>query len=197
MHRKTAPRVRGGKVQKKNNWKPARDDYSRVHQPWPVIDRRRPGAGYTHVLRRADVARFLQLLPGWDKLESGLDAIVLAPGEWNTEGWYQSGVVAICAWEKGLWTRSTREYCDMNRAIMDRLDVPREDRGSYVLCKWTETAVRAYQLLEVLLHELGHHHDVITTRSRREAARGEPYAARYARRHGGDIWASYAQVFEL
>jgi len=197
MHRKTAPRVRGGRVQKKNSWQPAHGDYNRVRQRCPVIDRKRPGEGYTHVLRRADVQRFTELLPDWDELAVGLDAVVLAPGEWNTEGWYERGVVVVCAWEKGLWTHSTREYCESNNAMLDRLDVPREDRGSYVLCKWTEPTVRAYQLLGVLLHELGHHHDLMTTRSRWDAARGEPFAEEYAHRYADEIWASYAQAFEL
>jgi hypothetical protein len=80
---------------------------------------------------------------------------------------------------------------------MDRLDVPRVDRGSYVLCKWTEETARAYQLLDVLLHELGHHHDLMTTRSRWNAARGEPFAEAYARRYADVIWDAYMMTFGL
>ena len=29
----------------------------------------------------------------------------------------------------------------------------------YILCDWTESTIRAYQLTHILLHELGHHHD--------------------------------------
>ena len=197
MHRKTAPRVRDGRVQRKNNWKLARDDYTRRVQPYPIIDRKRPGRGYAHVLTRADVERFIDLLPDWDELARGLDAIVLAPGDWDAEGWYLPGVVAVCAWERGSWTTATKEYCAHNRAVLDRLDVTREDRGSRVLCKWTQATVRAYQLLDVLLHELGHHHDLMTTRSRRDAARGEPFAEAYARRNADAIWESYLAAFEL
>jgi hypothetical protein len=50
------------------------------------------------------------------------------------------------------------------------------------MVKWTENTARAYQLLYMFLHELGHHHDRMTTRSRRATARGEPYAESYANR---------------
>jgi hypothetical protein len=195
MHRKTAPRVRDGRVQRKNTWKGARDDYIRRPQPYPIIDRTRPGRGYAHVLTRADIELFIDLLPGWDELARGLDAVVLAPGDWDAEGWYLPGVVAVCAWERGLWTHATRQYCMHNREILDALDVTREDHGSYVLCKWMEAQVRAFQLLDVLLHELGHHHDLMTTRSRREVARGESYAEAYARRHADAIRESYLVTF--
>jgi hypothetical protein len=197
MHRKTAPKVRDGRVLRKNNWDLARDDYHRLAQTEPLIDRRRPGDGYRHLLTCADIGEFISLLPDWDELAVGLDAIFLAPGEWNTDGWYEKGVVAICSWDRGVWTHSTRRFCDDRRAIMDRLDVPRVDRGSYILCKWTEPAARAYQLLDVFLHELGHHHDLMTTRSRRDAARGESYAESYARRYADVIWDAYLMTFGL
>jgi hypothetical protein len=64
---------------------------------------------------------------------------------------------------------------------MDALAVERERRpnGDWEV-RWTEGQARAFQLLHVLPHELGHHRDRMTTRSRDRAARGEPYAERYA-----------------
>ena len=58
--------------------------------------------------------------------------------------------------------------------------VPFEPRDGGLVAKWTEDTVRAYQRLDVLLHELGHHHDRMSTRRQREIARGEPYAECYA-----------------
>jgi len=197
MHRKTTPKVTGGRVRKKNRWALALDDYHRVEQRVPVIDRKRSGDGYRHLLRRRHIEDFIAVLPDWDELSHGLDAIVLAPGERNADGWWEPGVVAVCAWDEGLWTHSTPKYCESRRSIMDRLGVPREDHGAYVLCKWTEGTARAYQLLDVLLHELGHHHDHMTTRSRRDAARGEPFAEEYARRHADMIWDRYMTAFGL
>jgi hypothetical protein len=197
MHRKTAPKVKGGRVQKKNRRDFARNDYYRVAQRVPLIDRKRPGKGYRHLLHRRDIVEFIALLPDWDELSTGLDAIVLAPGEWNTDGWWEPGVVAVCAWEAGLWTHSAPRYCEENGQMMDRLGVAREDHGAYVLCKWTEGTARAFQLLAVLLHEMGHHHDHMTTRSQRDAARGEGFAEEYARRYSEAIWDRYFSEFGL
>src|SRR4051795_2626468 len=63
--------------------------------------------------------------------------------------------------------------------------------------RWTETQARAYQLLHVLPHELGHHHDRMTTRSRGNAARGEPFAEAYAHRVLDPLWPADARAFRL
>src|SRR3954452_23764667 len=63
--------------------------------------------------------------------------------------------------------------------------------------RWTDAQARAYQLLHILPHELGHHHDRMTTRSRRNAARGEPFAEAYANRVLDRIWADYATRFGI
>jgi hypothetical protein len=197
MHRNTAPKVKSGRVQKKNRWEPARSDYYAFTQPLPVVDRRRPGDSYRHLLRKQHIHDFIGLLPDWHDLSEGLDAIVLAPGESNLDGWHTTGVVAVCAWPTGLWDRSTPEFADEHRDIFVRLGVPLEHRKGEVVLKWTEGTVRAYQLLHVLLHELGHHHDRITTRSQARATRGEPFAERYARRYADLIWDRYLDAFGL
>lgn len=50
FNRKTDPKVIGGPVRKKNNWAPT-PAYYNTEQKTPVIDRRRPGAGYRHLLK--------------------------------------------------------------------------------------------------------------------------------------------------
>lgn len=122
----------------------------------------------------------------------GLNAIVLAPAEDNTAGWHTTGVVAVCAWERELWTETSVDFYESHRALFERLGVPCErQRDGWIQCQWTEETVRAFQLLHILLHELGHHHDRITTRSSRRAARGEPYAENYAYAHEAEIWDRY------
>ena len=64
------------------------------------------------------------------------------------------------------------------------------------LCKFTEAQARAYQLLHILLHELGHH-DRITTKSQKRASRGEPYAEAYALTYEAKIWDVYQRRFGL
>ncbi len=46
-HRKTTPREKGGRVQKKNNWEEA-PNYYNTFQVVPVLDRKRPGLGHHH-----------------------------------------------------------------------------------------------------------------------------------------------------
>jgi hypothetical protein len=150
FNRKTTPRVKRGRVQKKNNWTETAD-YFNTPQKMPVIDRKRPGKGYRHVLKRRDLESFITLLPNWDELSKGLNAIVLAPGEWGADGYHcPLGVVEICAWEADMWIDYKTTHYESHRPILDRLGVESEKLKDGVLCKWTAPQVRAYQLLHVL-----------------------------------------------
>ena len=195
INRKSAPQVSGGRVQKKNN---AADTPSYYDTPPPalVIDRQRPGKGYRHLLLQRDVETFIGLLPDWPTLSRGLNAIVLAPGEYSLNGWHQPGVVHVCAWEADLWIDYALSHYEDHKPVLDRLGVashPLANGG--VMCEFTEAQARAYQLLHILLHELGHHHDRITTRSQVRASRGESYAEDYALRHEALIWERYQGAF--
>lgn len=163
----------------------------------PVVDKERPGYGYRHILRKGDILEFIELIPNWDELSRDLNAIVLAQGEEDLEGWYTEGVVGICAWPRGLWRRHPIHYYEENKGVFDRLGVDCERRGERVLCRFTLRQAQAYQLLNILLHELGHHHDRINTRSQFECSRGEPYAEEYALKYERIIWNRYIQVFGL
>jgi hypothetical protein len=182
--------VRDGRVLKHNDWT-LTGDYTQWLGVELVIDRRRPGEGYRHVLAKADVERFVQLLPGWPELARGLGAIVLAPGSTRVWGWHRPGVVAVCAWPRGLWTPAWLldhpDYGPRDRALAERLGAERVHHNGQDMIAWTPGTAGAFQLLSTLLHELGHHHDRMTTRSRREAARGERYAEAYAERHQDDL----------
>lgn len=194
--RKTTPKVIGGKVQRKNRTT-LTPNYWNSPQPFPFIDRQKPGKGHRHLLRKRDIQWFCSLLPDWDELSRGLNAIVLATHDEGMDGWHHHGVVAVCAWTEDLWNTVSTAYFEAHRDIFERLEVPCEKRGDRFLCKFNEHQARAYQLLHVLLHELGHHHDRMTTRSRRAAARGEGYAEQYARRYEAQIWGRYQRLFQL
>jgi hypothetical protein len=195
--RKTNPKVVDGKVQKKNRTEPT-PSYWNTSQDIPAIDRERPGSGYKHLLKKRDIVDFISILPDWEELSKGLDAVLLATGEYNTDGWYSNlGIVAICAWEKELWRKSGRDFIDDHEGVLNQLGVEREARKDHVLCKFTEPQARAYQLLHVFLHELGHHHDRMTTKSKRGSARGEDYAETYALKYADVIWQRYQECFEV
>ncbi|MGH9752984.1 MAG: hypothetical protein ACREA2_09385 [Blastocatellia bacterium] len=196
VNRKTTPKVVAGYVRKKNNWQET-PNYYNTAQPLPEIVRKRSGKGYRHLLRQKDIYDFIEILPDWDKLSEGLNAIILAPGEEDLFGYHVPGVVHICAWDSNLWLTLPIEGYEKERDILERLRVPCEAEKEDILCKFTESTARAHQLLATLLHELGHHHDRTSTRSKIKASRGEPYAEAYARRYADHLWDRYIDVFGL
>src|SRR3954466_8810769 len=101
-HRRSAMRVRDGRVQKKNNWTVDRDDYRSWTQAEIRIDRKDPGYTGGHLITVAQLRQFLEMLPDWDQLTSGLDSIVLDTDQGDAMGWMgwcSPGVLAVCAWE--------------------------------------------------------------------------------------------------
>jgi SAM-dependent methyltransferase len=196
-HRKSAPRVVGGKTRRKN--RTARTQtYFNTPRATPVIDRFRPGEGFRHVLTRQDIREFIELLPDWQHLSQGLRAVILAPGDLTCYGWYRhTGIIALCAWPRDLWCRWTPRS-ERDRPFFDRLRVSMQyDEDWNLIARWTDSTIRAFMLLDVFLHELGHHHDRMHTRSKRGCARGEGYAERYAKRHGNLLWNRYIERFGL
>jgi hypothetical protein len=109
-------------------------------------------------------------------------------------GWCADGIVAVCDWDADLWWDDpVPAWMDEHRALLDRLEVEITETE----VRWTEAQARAFQLLHIRPHELGHHHDWMTTRTRRYAARGEPYAEEYANRVLDDVWPSYISRFGI
>jgi hypothetical protein len=193
--RKTTPKVKGGRVQKKNNWSETTDAVLLAGTS-VAFERRRPGPAYRHLLRKQDLERFIALLPDWDELAVGLRLIVLDEGAYGFDGWHTTGMLGLCAWERDLWVDYHPRFVEEHRWLLDRLGVEtvRRDK-TCVIVRWTEATAKAYLLLHVFLHELGHHHDRMTTRSRAAAARGETYAEAYATRYVDRIWESYEAEF--
>ncbi|MGD8452273.1 MAG: hypothetical protein PVJ57_10685 [Phycisphaerae bacterium] len=196
LRRKTTPKVQGGKPLRKSRTALTPHPLQ-IPSSVPWIDRERPGPSHRHFLRKKDILEFIDLLPEWDELAKGLRGILLARGEYDTAGWHRPGLVAVCAWERDVWQRVCVEHYEEHADVFRRLGVPCERAGDVVVCQFTDQAVRDYQLLHILLHELGHHHDRITTRSKVDAARGEGYAERYALKYMDEIWHRYAERFGL
>src|SRR4051794_17286450 len=122
-NRRSAMRVRDGRVQKKNNWALDRGDYNAWTQAEIRIDRKDPGYASRHLITVAQLREFLYLLPDWDQLTIGLDAIVL-DAEQDAMGWCTPGVVAVCAWEADLWwDHAHRSWVDEHRDVLETLEV--------------------------------------------------------------------------
>jgi len=194
-NRKTAPKVRDGRVQKKNRHAPT-PTYWNQWQAVPVIDKERAGRGYQHLLSKKDILAFIEILPDWNDFAVRLDAVLLAKGEFNVGGWYVDGIVAVCAWENDLWRLQNKDFVREHQELFDRLGVPCERDGQNVMCKFTENTARAYQLLHIFLHELGHHHDAVSDWSK-SAGDKERYAESWAFKYEQVVWDTYLRNFDL
>ncbi len=86
-----------------------------------------------------------------------------------------------------------------NQPLLDMLQVPYDidEESDTVVCRFTKATARGHQLLGTLLHEIGHHQDLLTTRSQTRACRGEPYAREYAIKTAEAIFDRYVEIFEL
>ena len=187
IQRKTNPKVRDGKVQKKNRHAPT-PSYWNTLQCVPVIDKEKPGRDHRHYLRKDDITRFIQILPDWDELSKDLDAVVLAKGG-GPDGWFHKGVIGICA-----WPRDSRVLLDIDgfkehAEIFERLNVKSHKQDNHYVCLFSEAQVKAYQLLHIFLHELGHHHNRKTDHSKQ-------YTEEYAKKYEANIWQSYINEFQ-
>src|SRR5215216_2418430 len=142
--RRQTPGVKQGRVQKKNAYVQNTDYYYAPKPREVVLDRRRPGEGYRHVLNKQDLYTFISLLPDWDSLAVGLNAIVLDKGWDGVDGWHTPGVVHVCAWPAGFWCELTAKYYDDHAAFFEKLGVSCEPlpSGDY-WCKFHEAAVHA------------------------------------------------------
>jgi hypothetical protein len=210
-------RVREGRVQKKNNWRPDRRDLFAHPQDEIQLERRDPGYGHRHLVTINQLRAYLALLPDWDEIAVGLQAIILDTDDELDPcmGWYASGVVAVCAWEQDVWWEIIEEsFLEEHRDILQLLEVEerllsdaeveeklgpwsRSGGSRFFEVRWSEAQARAFQLLHILPHELGHHRDRISTRSKQRSSRGERYAETYSRLVLEQVWPHYAETFAL
>ena len=200
--RKTTPGVRSGRVLWKNNRAAHPNDYRHNAQPGGlVIEKKRPGDGYRHLVTIADLKKFIGIVPQWDELSDGLRAVVLAPGDEGGYGFYQfpAGVVEILAWPREMSRFTSAPFWEESQPVLERLGVVSEppDEDGFRRVLWTPEQAKAFQLVNIFLHELGHHHDRMTSRRQKFCGRGEPYAEDYARKYEAVIWERYQRAFSL
>jgi hypothetical protein len=191
-------RVRAGQVAKKNNWVPDVNDYYARPQSEIQVERTDPGPGYRHVVTVSELRRFLEILPDWDELAVGLQAISIWRGNSEWLGLSNPGVVVITAWPREMWWLVEPSWIEGEAEILERLEVEviADPESSHLEVRWTPPQARAYMLTDVLVHELGHHHDRMTSRSGR-LGRGEGYAVQYARRVRAEVWPEYVRRFGI
>ncbi len=188
-NRKTTPKVRDGRVQKKNRHAPTRLNSLSVGI----------GGSGRLVTTKEDVWRFLRLIPDWKRVSSDLDLIYLDAGICDeADGWYESPdqpTITLSAFEEDLRMYPGQDYFDQHCDLFRRLGVDiQEDESGYPVCQFDEDSAKAFQLLHIFLHELGHHHFRIT-KGRGLSAGSEKYAENYALKMERVIWKRYCEAF--
>jgi hypothetical protein len=190
--RRTATKVVDGRTRPKNRRIPT------AHRGY-VIDREAPGEGYRHVLTKRDLQAFLDLIPDWSALSHRLERIVLGRGSID-DGCHvfyyreETGAIFLNAWDENLWMDLSAPYFEAHRELFQRLGVSCDPDDYPIACRFTEQQARAFLLLHVFMHELGHHWDR-THQKHRDSKRGEDFAERFANRHFEQLFPAYVRVF--
>lgn len=159
--RKTAPRVRDGRVQKKNRWERTEDpDDKLLSRLGITFETRSPGPGQRHVVTEIDVQRFVRCIPDWEAHAAGLRAIVLDDREDCLGEYDPRGFIYLSSWEEDLFWLCERDFFEAHEPTLRRLGVPSDPRPTgHVPLYFDESSARAFQLVHIFLHELGHHRD--------------------------------------
>jgi len=190
--RRTALKVKDGRVQRKN--RSTLSTHQRI-----VIMRRSPGRGFRHVVTKEDLQAFLDIIPGWEKYSAGLERIVLVCGDGDEDGYYhfwhreETGGIYLCAWPENLWVTWERAHFEYHPQLAV-LGVAVESKGDTVECHFSEAQARAFLLLHVFMHELGHHWHAVKRRHH-STKLDEHYAETFANTRWPELHAAYVRVF--
>lgn len=193
FNRRTATKVRNGQVQRKNRHRPTSHERC-------VIDRESPVRGHRHVITKRQLQDFIAIIPDWEIYSERLRRIVLGSGTQISDGeahfFYreESGVIYLNAREEPFWTEILPGYFEAHRHIFDRLRVSYERVEEGWMCRFTESQVRAFLLLHVFMHELGHHYDHIGQKHH-GSSKGEDYAEQFANSRFEQLYPEYVRVF--
>lgn len=194
QQRKSAPGVKGGKVQKKNRQALSPDIYEHDFEELVVI-RQRPAKGYFHAVTPTDVRRWVRRIGDWTQIAPTVKAVVLTPGgDWCYGRYNNAGIIKIDA-----WPRSGEHFVpERKKWLVEQLgfDAPVQDAsGRDGTLLFSRDQARAFLLMGTFLHELGHHLDRVTTRSKKDASNGEPFAIEYELRMQRELWSVFVEEF--
>jgi len=152
------------------------------------------------VVSKRDLQAFIDVIPDFRRLCQRLERIVLACPNSRDDGAYEfyhreeTGAIFLNAWPEDLWIELNTGYFDAHKEIFLWLGVSHDRAEKTVMCRFTEAQARAFTLLHVFMHELGHHHDRLHQKHR-DSTRGEDYAERFANSRFEQLYAAYIGVF--
>ena len=197
-HRKTATKVKNGQVQRKNNWEQSPNMFT-TYQNEILVDRERAGKAYRHLLRKQDLYDFFELIPDWAEVSKGLDGVFLGRGDVDYLGCYHNQVITLTAWDRELfWFQATESFVEDHRSVLEGLNVPiSKIKSNCFRLDFDEASAKAFQLVHVFMHELGHHVDRMTSKQRRFCGRGENFAEFWARQHEKEMLSRYLALNRL
>jgi hypothetical protein len=193
FNRRTATKVKNGRVQRKNRHRPTgHDGY--------VLDRESPGRGFRHTVSKRDVQAFIDIVPHWERFSERLERIVLASPGNGSDGQYafyhreETGAIYLHAWSEDLWKEVATPYFDAHQDIFEKLCISYDRHEDSATCRFTEAQARAFMLLHVFMHELGHHYDR-THQKHQGSTKGEDYAERFAASRFDQLFPAYVRAF--
>jgi hypothetical protein len=129
-----------------------------------------------------------------------LERIVLAAPSHDSDGLYEffhreeTGAIYLHAWSEDLWVEMAMPYFEAHRYIFDQIGVRYDVEASLARCYFSESQARAFSLLHVFLHELGHHFDRLHQKHL-GSTKGEEYAERFATSRFESLFPLYAATF--
>lgn len=193
FNRCTATKVKNGRVQRKNRQRPTAHEHL-------VLHRESPGVGHQHVVSKRDIVEFVELIPEWSRFSERLESVRLIPPTDLSDGYHEfydreeTGSIALCAWPEDLWIWLSAEYFNAHAPIFGVLGVCSEPDENSVHCRFTKAQAKAFTLLHVFMHELGHHYDRIHQKHR-GGSKGEDYAERFATGRFSQLLSGYVRMF--
>lgn len=186
-------------MQKKHRW-----DYYEQTYDLPVAT---PGElpiikesairGARHLVSETDLRCFISIIPGWDQLSNGLHGLVLGTGDDDCYGWHDVGVICVHAWRTPIEESWQPGFYAEHREVLERLTVPveyDEPSGRYLI-GFTKKTAMGFLLMHIFLHELGHHHDRMQTRSRLHAPGEEDFAETFSHEVAATMWPEFYRLF--
>lgn len=193
FNRRSATKVKDGSVQRKNRHRPT------VHDGY-VLERESPGRDFRHVVSKRDVQVFLDIIPNSPRYFERLERIVLAKRTDDLDGAHEfyrreeTGAIFLHAWNEDLWIDLAMPYFNSHQEVFDTIRLSCDQRKDRVTCRFTEAQARAFTLLHILMHELGHHFDRIHQKHW-NSTRGEDFAEKFANDHFPQLFPLYVREF--
>jgi hypothetical protein len=149
---------------------------------------------------KRDVQAFIDIIPDWHRFSERLERIVLAAHSHACDGAHEfyhreeTGAIFLNAWHEDLWIDLTVPYFESHEQIFVTFGVSYDRGEDCITCRFTEEQARAFMLLHIFMHELGHHYDRIHQKHR-DSSKGEDCAERFATSRFEQLFPMYVRVF--